>query len=148
RKSRPNESLMLERCGAPRLPSSVFGALSQVLKLFFQFLELVLGHLFQVDQLITCAFQCADKLVKLQMDHLGVAVLSVLNQKHHEKGHKGGRGVDNELPGIGKMKRGPGDEPDDDDNQRTDKCPRAAKNHRRSSRERVKCIGHATKQIS
>jgi hypothetical protein len=44
--------------------------------------------------------------------------LGVLNQEHHQERDDGGRGVDNQLPGAGKMENGTGDQPDENDQQR------------------------------
>ena len=42
----------------------------------------------------------SDQLIELGLDRRPVSVLRVLDQEHHEEGHDGGAGVDDELPGI------------------------------------------------
>jgi len=50
-------------------------------------------------------FEGADDLIQFQMARFGVAVLGVLDQEHHEKSDDGCGRINNELPGIGEMKR-------------------------------------------
>ena len=46
----------------------------------------------------------ADQLVQLEMKSLRIPVLSVLDQKNDQKCHDGRSGIDDELPGVRKMK--------------------------------------------
>jgi hypothetical protein len=42
----------------------------------------------------------ADQLIKFGLDRRTVAVLSALDQKHHEERHDRRSGIDHELPGV------------------------------------------------
>jgi hypothetical protein len=41
-----------------------------------------------------------DQLIKLYLQCLGVPVLCVLDQEHHQKGHDRCAGIDHKLPGV------------------------------------------------
>ena len=104
--------------------------LSQPSKLLLQFLEIVIRELFQIDELIARAFHSANQLVQLEVHCFGVTVLRVLNQKHHQERHDCRGGINDELPGVGEMKRRSGDNPDENDKNGAAKCPGAAKQGR------------------
>ena len=53
----------------------------------------------------------ADQLVELELDRLGVAVLRVLDQEHHQERDDRRAGVDDQLPGVAEAEERPGDEP-------------------------------------
>jgi len=59
---------------------------------------------------------------------LRIAVLRVLNEKHHQKSNDGGARIDNELPGIGKMKDRTGAGPDNDNENRDRERPGTPEN--------------------
>src|SRR5437660_4340634 len=82
------------------------------------------------------------------MNCLGIAVLGVLNKKHHQKGHNRGTGVDDELPGVGKMKHRPGHRPDCNDHDGTNECPGRAQYLRGTASEDTKGIAHAAEKVS
>ncbi len=86
-----------------RFLSIVLGLFAQLLELFFEFVQFLIGKLFKINQLVSRAFHCADDLIKFQMHCLGIAVLRVLNQKHHQKRHYSRAGVNNELPRVREM---------------------------------------------
>src|SRR5262250_2365233 len=69
------------------------------------------------------------------MNCFGVAILCVLNQKHHEERHDCRGGVDDQLPGGREMKSRSGDEPDENYKNGAAKRPSAAKQYRRALRE-------------
>src|ERR1051325_5517997 len=91
--------------------SVVFRLFSQSPELLLQLLEIVIGELFQIDELIARAFDRADQLVQLEMLGFRVTVLGVLNQEHHQKCNDSRAGIDNKLPSVRKLKcwsgRGP-----------------------------------------
>jgi len=58
------------------------------------------------------------------MNCFGIAVLRVLNQEYHQKGDNGRSSVDDQLPGIGKMKSRASKEPDDNDKAQLHQMPR------------------------
>src|SRR5437870_9998173 len=57
----------------------------------------------------------ADELVELELDRLGVAILCILNKKHHQEGDDGRGGVDDQLPSVTELEDRSGDDPDRDD---------------------------------
>src|SRR5439155_11578131 len=111
--------------GVARRTSVVLGFLSYPPKLFFKFLQVLIGEIFKIDKLISCALQCADHLIKFEMHRFGVTVLRVLNQKDHQKRNDRRGGVDDQLPRIGKMKSGASYEPDKNDKHGSSKRPGA-----------------------
>src|SRR5438270_4053161 len=81
------------------------------------------------------------------MHCLGVAVLSILNKKHHQKGHDGSTGIDDELPGIGKVKCWPSQPPDHDNDDGTDECPGRPEHLRGPASEDMKGVAHPAKEV-
>ena len=125
----------------------MFRLFSQSLKLLLQFLEIVIRELFQIDELIACAFHGADQLVQLEVHGFGVTVLCVLNQKHHQKRDDSRGRVNDELPCVGKMKSGSGNEPDADDKHGPGKGPGAAQQNRRPAGENTERVAHYAEEI-
>ena len=80
--------------------------------------------------MVARSFERTDKLVQLQVHRFGVTILRVLNQKHHQEGHDGGGGVNDELPRIGKMKRRTSHDPNKNDQYGPAKCPGTAEHDR------------------
>ena len=78
----------------------MLGFLADALKLFLEFLKVLVGQLFKIDKFISGAFKCADHLIEFEMHCLGVAVLCVLDEKHHQKRNDSRAGINNELPGV------------------------------------------------
>ena len=131
-----------------RRTSIVLGSFSHVPELFFELPKLLIGKVFEIDKVIARLFDRSNEFVQLELHCFGVAVLCVLNQEHHQKGDDGGRGVDNQLPRVGKMKHGAGKEPDQNDKHRCAKCPRAAEQGRGSLREDAKRVTDSAKEIA
>src|SRR5438876_4765228 len=125
----------------------VLGLFAQLLKLLFELLQVLIGEIFEIDKFIARAPDGADELIQLQLHGLGVAVLCVLNKKHHQEGNDRGGGVDDQLPRIGKMKRGASDEPDEDDKHSSSKRPRAAEHDRAAVGENTERIANYAKEI-
>src|ERR1700733_6352219 len=67
-----------------------------------------------------------DELVQFQVNGSGIAVLGVLDEKHHQKGHNRCASVNDQLPGVGKVKDGTGDSPNQYDADCGDKSPAGA----------------------
>src|SRR3546814_5162347 len=61
----------------------------------------------------TCALPIY--LVELGLHRRAVAVLTVLDQEHGQKGEDGRRRVDDQLPGVGKMQQRAAHRPDEDE---------------------------------
>jgi hypothetical protein len=89
-----------------------------------ELVELTVGILLDIDKVVTGAFEGFDQLVKLEVHRPGISVLSVLDQKHHQKCRDGSSGIDHQLPGIGEVKQRTADRPDDDKQQRKDEGSR------------------------
>jgi len=79
--------------------------------------------------------QCADDLIKFEMHCFGVTILCVLNQKYHQECDNRRSSVDDQLPGVGKMKSRSRKKPDTNDKHSSSKCPGAAEHHGRTARE-------------
>ena len=59
-----------------------------------------------------------DQLIELEMHDLRIAVLSALNDEHHEEGDDCRPGVDRKLPRVRVMKERTGHAPCEDEQQR------------------------------
>ena len=81
---------------------------ANALELFLKTSEIFVGKFFQIDKFISSAFQRSNYFVEFQMSRFGIAVLRILNEKDHQKSNNCRSGINNELPGIRIMKRGPG----------------------------------------
>ena len=57
----------------------------------------------------------ANEFVQFEVKRPGIAVLRILDEEHHKKSDDGGAGVDDELPGVGKMEQRPARRPQDED---------------------------------
>ena len=62
-----------------------------------------------------CASRRPQELIEFHLYGTTISVLRVLNQKHHEEGDDRGAGIDDELPGIAKVKQRSGNTPKEDD---------------------------------
>src|SRR5262249_28363903 len=82
------------------------------------------------------------------MHCLGVTVLGVLNQKHHEERDDCRGGIDDQLPGVREMKSRVGDEPNKNYQNGAAKGPGAAKQDGRTLRERPERVSDSAKKIA
>ena|SRR5438874_13667466 len=82
------------------------------------------------------------------MNSFGISVLGVLNQEYHEKGDDGRGGVDDQLPSVGEMKSGAGEEPDGNHKHSSSKCPGAAEYEGGMARENAERVADAAKEIA
>ena len=80
---------------------SVGFAGSQGLELPLHLLELLIGAMLEVDELIARRIDASKDLIELQVQGPGIAVLRILHQEHHQERNNGGAGVDDQLPGVG-----------------------------------------------
>src|SRR6266480_5273826 len=133
--------------GMVAIVSIVLRFSADALELFFELFQILVRKLFKIDQFISRAFDGTNDLIKFQMNGFGIAVLGVLNQEHHEEGNDRGGGVDDELPGVGKMKSRPSEAPHGDDEHGSGKGPAAPGINRRLARETAKGIAHDAKEI-
>ena len=81
---------------------------SNSLELFLKAGEIFVGKFFQIDELISSAFQRSNYFVEFQMNRFSIAVLRILNEKDHQESNNCRSGINNELPGIRITKRGAG----------------------------------------
>jgi len=82
------------------------------LKVLVQLFELLLREILRSRQAILSLGRRHDQLGQLELYRHRVAILSVLNQEHHQERHDRGRGVDHELPGVAVSEQRPGQCPD------------------------------------
>jgi len=76
------------------------------LELFLEIGEIFIRMSLQIDKFTPRVLQCSNWFVELQMNRFGIAVLRILNQKHHQKSNNGRSGINNKLPSIRIMKCG------------------------------------------
>jgi hypothetical protein len=84
-------------------------------ELFFERGELFFAEIFEHDQFVAGSFDGADEFVEFEMDRFGIAILHVLDEENHQEGDNRGAGIDDELPGVGEVKKRAGDGPKCDD---------------------------------
>lgn len=113
-----------------------FASFADSFILFFQRVKLFIGKLLDIDEIIIGGMVRAYQLIELQMQRLGVTVLRVLDQKDDQKRNDGCAGINNELPGVRKMKERAADRPG---NQYDD----GGKEHIRMTDKLCGCAGKA-----
>ena len=89
------------------------------------FVELFVRELFDPNKRIMCAAD-SDQLIKLDLDGSSIAVLGILNQKHHKKGDDGSAGIDDKLPSVRELKERSARRPDYDGHDREREYPGSA----------------------
>src|SRR5204863_5296892 len=80
----------------------------------------------------------ANQFVELELHCFAVTVLSVLDEKNHQKRRNRRRGIDDQLPGIAKVKNRPQDRPYDYACQRRSKGCRPSGQARCPARKSLK----------
>ena len=95
-------------------------------KAAFEVIELRVRKIFQVKQFIAGALAHPDQFIELEMERRAVAVLCILDEKHHQKSNNGGSCVDDQLPGVRVVKQRTSDRPDHDCKARDGKGGRPA----------------------
>src|SRR5207237_10554968 len=95
--------------------SVVLRLFADALKLLLELFQVFVGKFVKIDKFISRTFEGAADLIQFQMDRLGIAVLGVLDQEHDEKRDDRCRRINNEMPGIGEMKGGNGEDPHEND---------------------------------
>src|SRR6185437_13998588 len=103
--------------------------------LLFQFVQLFVRELFHVDQIIAGGIVGAYEFIQLQVDGFSIAVLGVLDEKHHQEGNQAGCCIDYQLPCIRVMKIAARQPPEDQDGNRGEKHRRMADELRGSGGE-------------
>ncbi len=127
-------SMRLVAQAAPR-GAMRFGALAQILELPLQVEQFVVAEPLHIHQLIPRRTDRSNQLVELELSDLRVAILSILNDEHHQKGHDGRSGVDDQLPGVRESEDRTGDRPGEHDRERRGERPRRPYRTRESLRE-------------
>src|SRR6266480_117700 len=122
--------------------------LTEAFELFLQSLQSFVRQVFKIDKFVSRAFDGADNLIEFKMHCFGIAVLSVLNQKHHQKRDDGGARINDQLPGVRKMKSRSGEEPHQNDQHRPGEGPSAPEHNRRTPGKDAKRIADYAKDIS
>src|SRR5262245_17649767 len=92
--------------------------LVQAPELLLEMLDLVVREILEVHELRARTLDRADELVELKVQRLGVAVLRVLDQEHHQEREDRGARVDDELPRVRVVKGGARHGPRDHQHQR------------------------------
>jgi hypothetical protein len=89
----------------------VLGSTGKLGETSFKMFDFFLSHVLQIEECVAGAFTDPDQLIELEMQRRHIAVLRVLNQKHHEKSDDRCACIDDELPSIGESENGVGDRP-------------------------------------
>ena len=77
-----------------------------VKRFFFQFLK--------VKERVMRAFRYTDQLIEFDLYGVGVAILGILNQEHHEERNDRRPCINDELPCVAEAEERTGDDPDCD----------------------------------
>ena len=125
----------------------VLGSSAHPPELGVESLEFLIRKILEIDEFIARVFDRANEFVQFQMNSFGIAVLRILNQKHHQKRNDGRGRVNDELPCVGKMKSGSGNKPDTNNKYGSSKCPGAAEHHRTAAGENTERVAHHAKEI-
>ncbi len=133
---------------AGRLSSVALGVCSELFELLFKFLQFFVGEIFQIDQFISRLRQRTNDFIEFQMHRFRVAILGVLNEKHHQESDNGRPSIDDQLPGIGKMKRRTGQNPNENYEHRSRERPRASEHDGRAAGEDTKGVTDNAKEVS
>ncbi len=132
---------------ARRTSIVVLSSLARAPELCFELLKVLVRKVLEIDEFIARVFDRANEFVQFQMDRFCIAVLRVLNQKHHQKRNDGRGRVNDELPCVGKMKGRSGNEPDNNDKHGPSKCPCAAEHHRGAAGENTERVADYAEEI-
>src|ERR1041384_1948634 len=84
-----------------------FTGLTDFFVALFQFVQLFVGKLLDIDKIVIGWMVRAGQLIQLQVQRLGITILGVLNEKDHKKRNDSSACVDDELPSVRKMKERP-----------------------------------------
>src|SRR5437763_41646 len=71
----------------------------------FQAVQILVGKVLDIDKLALRALGRAHELIDLHLQHAKIAVLGVLNDKHHQKRNNRRNAVDDQLPALGEPER-------------------------------------------
>src|SRR5688500_10226488 len=120
--------------------------LGDVFVLLAQLVELFLAVLLEIHHAVVGTARRPDQFIELEVHGLGVAVLRVLDQEHHQERDDRGARIDHELPRVAETKQRTGDGPRGDSQQRERKAQRSPGETRRRLRKAGERIGlHAAR---
>ena len=100
-----------------------------------QTLQVILRELLQVEKGIVRPADRADQFIEFEVHCGAIAVLRVLDEKHHQECDDRSARIDHQLPGVAESKYRSGDEPDDDRGRGEHKRQRVTRGMRRPFRE-------------
>ena len=101
-------------------------------------IQFVLRKFLDVQDGVVAAFGGAEQFIQFDLDGFAVAVLSVLNQKHHQECDDRRGRIDYKLPGIAEMKNWSQNAPYHNGAERTPECHWPADDSSRHSGEPLK----------
>src|SRR5262245_10625999 len=114
----------------------------KILEVSVQFLELLFCAVFQVDQAVAGTLGASNQFIELEMNRSRIAILSVLNQEHHQESNDRGARIDDQLPGVGEAEDGPRNGPHNENYYRADEGPWRADKLRGPAGDLVEEIVH------
>ena len=85
-----------------------FGALPALVVQFFQ---LFVREILDRGKFVAGLLHGENQLGQFELNSERVAILGMLNQKHHQESNDGGASIDDELPGIAIVEDWPGRDP-------------------------------------
>jgi hypothetical protein len=97
--------------------SDVDDTVAECFELTLQTVECFVAHRLEPKKRIARMLVGANELVEFEMHGVGIAVLRVLDEEHHEKSHDGSSGIDDELPRVREVKERPRRGPEEDDHE-------------------------------
>lgn len=109
-----------------------------------QELQLIILHVFDVDERIARRVDRLNKLIELEVNRARVAVLRILDEEDHEEGEDGRTGVHEELPFLGIMEERARERPKKDERDGRHECPRRAHERTDQLREFSEKVVHAS----
>ena len=87
-----------------------------------QGLELFVAKVFGCRVFIFRALHRQNQLGEFELDGQSIPVLGVLDEEDHQKGDDGRAGIDHELPSVAEVEKRAGNDLDDDNGDRQEKC--------------------------
>jgi hypothetical protein len=90
-------------------------------KFLLETLDLFIGAMLKVDELVAGLLRAANELVELQLDGFAISILTVLNEEDGKERHQRRSGIYDQLPRIGVMEKRTSGSPNDHGQRRHDK---------------------------
>jgi hypothetical protein len=105
--------------------------------------QLLIAQLFRDCKAVPGSLCRDEQFIELCVNRLAVTILSVLDEENHQKGDDCRSRVNNQLPGVGKLKEGACDPPNYDDHHGKKECRDRPRQIGYRVREPAKDIVHA-----